>query len=987
MDRTVSIILRFIDDASAQASAAAKSITQSFGNINSQASKDASATSSNVQGFFGKMVDGVKGVLTDLTEHAKWASLMIGGALTAAFADVINTASEFEKLNVATKFLTGSAESAQRFYGEIENIARITPFTIAQIAELGKRVVGNTKDVDQSSRVLMVMSDAVTATGGNYGQLEGAVRAWIQTNSKARASSEELNRQFANANIPVIRILAEAISKDLDHPLRKYIETAGAATGVSATLTKAFQSSSDKLPELNKGIEATNKKLSELKDAGKEGSSAYLSAQKTLLGYQRQLGDANEKIGEYSSAQKAATVVTKAATLSVEDVLAQLQNLGDLDIPGTIMAEEVLKALENAYGGASQTMLNSFSGQLSMAGDNLTRVKVAIMGVSAAGTDQNGILGKLTKILWSINDVIDSNIGPIKDFATAIGGSNVFLLAMAGILGGAFYGFLTGIIAPITTAALSFAGFGAAIGLVGEALIKNGDAVGEASNQYSVLNEYIDHQKATAGGLGKDVQDLLVPAYKDLGGKLYDANIQYDDMSQFVGTVMAKKKDLKVTVEDLNKQLSPQAIMLRDINKQFDLLAKSLSPVFNLFNGMSGGLIEVNDGLSLLGFVIKIPIVLLTALFTILSLVALKFRETAEGVGAFYDRLTGNNEGVAQHIENIRGLQNETLKLGDNYAAAWDNMNNVSQEKSVMVNGVLVNVQGTIQNLEGQVRSSGVNMSTDFGTSMQGIAFSSQTYGLQASDYIRSNFGLMSTEVANKTQNMSTTVETKMTGIANTVQSKTIQMKNDSIFNTSLLEKESSNNFLKLYDSVNNYTSGAAGRTSTNFKSMSSTATTESNNLMSNYKNALDSGKPKVDSSMSAIMSSVNSQMSSSASGATGKGSSLITNFVEGIKSGLRGLGSLAHTIAEKMGLGDLKFQHGGIVPGPIGSAVPIIAHAGERIVPRSGVDGGGGSGGMTFNFYGGVVVDSEERINELANKISDVLGRQNELARYGVGI
>ena len=80
--------------------------------------------------------------------------------------------------------------------------------------------------------------------------------------------------------------------------------------------------------------------------------------------------------------------------------------------------------------------------------------------------------------------------------------------------------------------------------------------------------------------------------------------------------------------------------------------------------------------------------------------------------------------------------------------------------------------------------------------------------------------------------------------------------------------------------------------------------------------------------------------------------------------------------------------QHGGIVDGPIGAPVPIIAHGGERVVPRSGVDvnGGVGGGAVNINFNGNVSIDSEDRVRQLADQVGRILGRQNELSRYGAG-
>jgi len=116
---------------------------------------------------------------------------------------------------------------------------------------------------------------------------------------------------------------------------------------------------------------------------------------------------------------------------------------------------------------------------------------------------------------------------------------------------------------------------------------------------------------------------------------------------------------------------------------------------------------------------------------------------------------------------------------------------------------------------------------------------------------------------------------------------------------------------------------------------------------------------------------------------ATGWGRDLINNWITGIKEAVKNApAGIAAKAKEWLGI----YQHGGIVPGPIGSPMPVIAHGGERIVPRSGVEGGGGGGGITINITGSFVIDDDSRIQQLADTISKMLGRQNELYKYGVG-
>lgn len=146
--------------------------------------------------------------------------------------------------------------------------------------------------------------------------------------------------------------------------------------------------------------------------------------------------------------------------------------------------------------------------------------------------------------------------------------------------------------------------------------------------------------------------------------------------------------------------------------------------------------------------------------------------------------------------------------------------------------------------------------------------------------------------------------------------------------------------------------------------------------------------KDKAIEAITGLVSGVTDKIANMAKDAWNWGKNLVTNYINGIKENIKMLGSAGMQVAEKMGLMDLFREHGGIIPGPVGAPMPVVAHGGERVIPRSGSDtnGNNSSGGVTVNFYGSVQLDSPERVQELADKISRILGRQNELARYGAG-
>lgn len=119
-----------------------------------------------------------------------------------------------------------------------------------------------------------------------------------------------------------------------------------------------------------------------------------------------------------------------------------------------------------------------------------------------------------------------------------------------------------------------------------------------------------------------------------------------------------------------------------------------------------------------------------------------------------------------------------------------------------------------------------------------------------------------------------------------------------------------------------------------------------------------------------------------------------IKGVIDAVAGAIRSVISAAQELASKVAGGlnipGLSFQHGGFVPGASNQPVPAILHGGERVVPRTGTDvnsGGGGGPSISISITGDFHLDSDSRVQELADKIIRVLGRQNELASIGVSI
>src|SRR5574343_1474008 len=464
MERTLQLVLEFVNNATGPLEAAASAAQGVMGGLASGAQKTGGIMATVWENTGGRVI----GALGSMIEKAKLASLIIGGSLVKGIQDLLGMAGEFERFGKAAEYLTGSAKGADEFAAATRRLANATMFNIDQIADLNIRLVGNTKNVKQSEGVLMSLSDAVAATGGGYAELESATRAWIQINSKATASSEELNRQLSNANIPALRVLAEHIVKDADSPLRQYIQTAGNAGGASKTLSKAFGTATENLPILAKQSQAAEAALKALKDKGTDPNSAsFLRAEASVMRYHNSLDKAQGTIKDFNTAQSNINTTGKQAKLTVEQVMAQLQNLGDLKIPGTIMAAEITKALNEAYGGANKELIKTFQGQLSLLGDLAKQAALSFLGLDASFRPvKGGIIDLLTKALMPLVSWLQDHQEDIVKWAGQWAKSTPVLMGLVGFILGAVIPALWGILGPILLLGVVFGGLGALVGYV-----------------------------------------------------------------------------------------------------------------------------------------------------------------------------------------------------------------------------------------------------------------------------------------------------------------------------------------------------------------------------------------------------------------------------------------------------------------------------------------------------------------------------------------
>lgn len=201
-DLNVSLILKFVDKATAPARAALKALDR-FG----------------LSSFTAHAERIRKGTQAMAGEFQRWTRLVKGGtavlgayglSMTAIGLAFIRPAAQFERFQVQLTTLEGSADGAKRAMSWIEDFATRTPLeleqTVAAYAKL--KAFG----IDPTNGALQAAVDTMAATGGGADQLDGIVLALGQSWTKQKLQGEEA-MQLLERGVPVWDLLGKKLGK------------------------------------------------------------------------------------------------------------------------------------------------------------------------------------------------------------------------------------------------------------------------------------------------------------------------------------------------------------------------------------------------------------------------------------------------------------------------------------------------------------------------------------------------------------------------------------------------------------------------------------------------------------------------------------------------------------------------------------------------------------------------------------------------------
>lgn len=196
--------------------------------------------------FGDKLHDGIKSRLSGIAAMLK-TGLVVGAAAAVAGLGALTvfglkSAAALEQTTIGIEALTGSAEVAKQFLGELQQFAAKTPFEFSGVADASRRVLAFGQSVgiarDEVIPTLTTIGDLVSVLGGTQENVDSVIRALGQMASKGKVSQEEI-LQLAealpgfNANAAIAASLGLPVSETL-----KLITAGGvdATTGINALL-------------------------------------------------------------------------------------------------------------------------------------------------------------------------------------------------------------------------------------------------------------------------------------------------------------------------------------------------------------------------------------------------------------------------------------------------------------------------------------------------------------------------------------------------------------------------------------------------------------------------------------------------------------------------------------------------------------------------------------------------------------------------------
>lgn len=170
---------------------------------------------------FGGSSETTSGSLTGAITKANLLTGVISKVSSMALSaaeDFIQTGirynAQLEDYTTGFTNMLGSAEAAQQVMSQIQEDAAKTPFDVASLTQANQLLISAGENAGYSSKAIMALGDAVSATGGGNAELSRMSANLQQIANVGKASAIDI-KQFAYAGINIYQVLADYTGKSV----------------------------------------------------------------------------------------------------------------------------------------------------------------------------------------------------------------------------------------------------------------------------------------------------------------------------------------------------------------------------------------------------------------------------------------------------------------------------------------------------------------------------------------------------------------------------------------------------------------------------------------------------------------------------------------------------------------------------------------------------------------------------------------------------
>ena len=1036
-----------------------------------------------------RVASGVKGAVDNMRSSIKsWIddTALASAAFTALFTKVakgaIDTAADFEKAGIMTRFLTDNTEAANKYSQALIDLALTTPFTTKEITTLGSRMIGQVKDVDISVLGMKALTNAVSATGGGIMELENSQRALTQTFIKAKPSLEELNKQFNNANIPVMRALSKHLA-DGTVKLKGYTDavvvTGGASKKLAGDATKAGEVIEDSAFKTDKLTAAMNK----AKNKFGESSYQFKEAKDKLGDWNEKVAGAQGTIEKYNSALGSTTKTISGFHKTQEQIMADLQDVANLGVTGKDTAVAIMEALALEYAGANETMLNSFSGLTRNIVDQIQVVSASIMGIDKNLNVREGSIFYYLKLgAKSLSEFLAAHRYDIADFVDSLLKNKVAMMSIATIIVSMmipafvklnkFLGLTKLLLGGLTLTpfVLIMAG---AISL----LLANTDRIQRIKDKMAFGTTETGNVHATwqqaLKGIAIRIENLVdSPQMQRIKDKLAFGTT---DTGTIHATWQQALEGIKIRVQNFSENYIGPLIQRMKNNLYWSItdtvkadttwmdILEGIKDRINRYVGIIGQKIQEMKNMFVFGEIAPpIP----ATWMNVLEKVKILLEQVKQKLSELKAKAKSEIDSIIQFWNEHREAITKTAQAITVFFLPAIIALGIAMATNAIRAAITLTLQFiAMKNAAAQAAFTGIGQliyqTIQFG--IQGwktiVVLAAQAVAWTTSTLLKTANAVAtgSLTIATVAQAIATGVLTAATWLLNTALSILFAPLTIIIVAITTIIAI----FLQWAGLLDNVIGGLRGLLSSIFglnpqldlyrqnldlsKSSTDSLAAATDILTGAHDRATDANlelrgaQLGVDNAQRMVTDALNTygenspqyrdnvhnldlanrRLEKAEEGVEGAQRDIMkaqddyakdvkekavptvtffNRYLDSHKSKWQELADAINSVISNIlrwtGLkgqhgASGQWQHGGIVPGPIGQPMPAIVHGGERITPRGGVDESAksmGGDGITININGSVTMDSEERVRELARLIMRMLGRESELSRYGVG-